>query len=452
MQKETIADFLSPVLNGFKQYFLRSAGETEALGASLHALQLRYERISAVLTGLGFLILSGCIQAVTPVPLQCFLFQSAIVVVPTIAIVFFPFRSAWSHLVFSFYHVCVFLVFYYLPAMHKEHFPDRPVEVQYLLHLFILLTQAVRAGRFVGFPVVLALIVHSIVEIRDVHQVTQADFVRVPLFLLAGAVALAVESVLYVAFVEYLILRKHRRRSLEELEMAQKVHSSLFPVFPPNDKLALSVYRSAQEITGGDFYDIIQLREGNIGFFLTDVSGHGISSAMMSAAIKVMISKMPYRFRLSPEAFLTQLDESMTGEYVSHHASAVYIFFDFIKMTCTLANAGHPQVLYSKAGGPFREVETQGSLLGYGIARPVARDVVMPISKGDRFAVYSDGLVEYRTPKDEIAQVGQPEELTAGLELVHGDEFIQVMLNRVRERTDFARFHDDVMVALLEVR
>ncbi len=452
MQKDIVAEFLSPVLNGFKQYFLRSAGETEALGASLYALQLRYEKISAALTGLGFLVLSGCIQLVTPVPLVFFLIQFASVGVPTVAMILIPFRSALAHLAFSAYHVSVFLIFYYLPVMHPEHFPERPLEVQYLLHLFILLTQAVRAGRFVGFPVVVALIVHSIMEVSGGHSMTQADFVRVPLFLLAGAVSLAVESVLYVAFVEYLVLRKHRRRSLEELEMAQKVHSSLFPVFAPNDKLILSVYRNAQEITGGDFYDIIQLREGNLGFFLTDVSGHGISSAMMSAAIKVMISKMPYRFRLSPEAFLTQLDESMTGQYTSHHASAVYIFFDFINMTCTLANAGHPQVLYSKAGGAFREVETQGSLLGYGIARPVAREVVMPMSKGDRFAVYSDGLVEYRTPRDEIAQIDDPEELTSGLELVHGDQFIQVMLNRVKERQNFSRFHDDVMVALLEVR
>ncbi|TGK04761.1 serine/threonine-protein phosphatase [Leptospira semungkisensis] len=217
-----------------------------------------------------------------------------------------------------------------------------------------------------------------------------------------------------------------------ELQIARKVQETLFPEDISIKGFKYEVYRSTPNEIGGDFYDFIQLREGNTGVFLTDIAGHGIASALVASFIKIMVATMPYRLKLHPVRLLEYLDETLLRQFKSHHASAVYIFFDFISKEIHFANGGHPYLMHSQSGSEFREIETTGSILGFGIKRPIAELVSLPILSGERLFLYTDGLIENRNPQ--------------GKQL--GSEGLLEILNRNSSLTDLRQFKDVVQAEL----
>ena len=328
----------------------------------------------------------------------------------------------------------------------------------YLLYIAFSLSQALRVGRFPGLPVILFLLAHWFVfDATDFFgDALDKDLESALLrggftFAWAAAFALFLESVLYFATMRYLELLARRRKEDADLELASRVHESLFPDFTENEFMRLHVYRSPENHTGGDFYDILHMREGGLGFFFADVAGHGISSAMMSAALKALLASVPYRMRQNPEAMMDHLDTVLSDEYASHHASGVYMFLDFQHQLVRLANAGHPAVYYSPAGGPFEEIETQGAVLGYRIRQPIAREKLMPCKSGDRFLLYTDGLTEYRRKSGDDFDLSM-DALLQNVQHQSTTELLPALLAAVRQRPDFARFRDDVMLALIEIK
>ncbi|HNC01496.1 MAG TPA: PP2C family protein-serine/threonine phosphatase, partial [Leptospiraceae bacterium] len=202
----------------------------------------------------------------------------------------------------------------------------------------------------------------------------------------------------------YVDLLQEKIAMTKDMALARNVHESLFPKITTIKGLKFTVFRKSHNQIGGDFYDFVQLREGNIGIFITDVAGHGYSSAMVAAMIKVMVSTLPYFLKLDPSGLLSFLDKKISGEFNSHHATALYLFIDFQNKKFLLANAGHPYFIYAKKGEDFKEIETFGTLLGFGLQDPVAATQEFNYESGDRFLIYTDGLIEGVNSKDELLE------------------------------------------------
>jgi serine phosphatase RsbU (regulator of sigma subunit) len=173
---------------------------------------------------------------------------------------------------------------------------------------------------------------------------------------------------------------------------------------------------------------------------------------MMSAAIKVIISQMPYRNRLYPDQFLTHIDKMISKEFTSHHATAAYLYFDFFQNQARLANAGHPPILYAPAAQPFREINSGGSLMGYEIRQPIADVVELSFQPGDRFFLYTDGLVEFKDAGNISLIVDDMPAILNSFLHVPSAEFVQAVMNQVKASPGFERFNDDVMAVLLEIQ
>ena len=361
------------------------------------------------------------------------------------------FRDVFIHF-FSSYYILIFLLVYYYPLLVGMPLDPRPKDYNYLLHLSLLIAQALRPHLRGGGIILLFLVGHSTLVIYlNPWPFDSTDLLRFMVFIWLGLIVLYIERLNYLNSYKLFDLAWRKNRQREELKLAEQVHKNLFPQFKENKSIRLFSRRMSPELIGGDFYDLVYLREGNMGLFVTDISGHGMSSAMMSAAVKVIIQGMPYRNRMNPPQFLTHIDNVMSTEFGSHHASALYLYLDFQEKIAKIANAGHPALLYSQGGGPFAEVESEGALLGYGLRTPIADEITLSLLPGDRFLVYTDGLLECRGQDDQPFMPGIHEFLD-GLEGLPADRLIDELVERVRRRDEFAAFRDDVMLVLLEVK
>ncbi len=377
-----------------------------------------------------------------------------IIAVSTMFYLFRPrhFRDSFIHL-YSSYYILLFLFVYYFPLLFGAATTDlRPGGTSYLLHLSLLIAQGLRPHVRGGAVVLLFLCLHSGLVLRlDPRPLDAADLLRFTLFAWLGIVVLYIERLNHLNSFKFFDLNWRKERERDDLKLAQQVHKNLFPGFQENERIRLFSRRISPGLMGGDFFDLVYLREGNLGLFFTDISGHGISAAMMSAAVKGIVTSAPYRNRMNPADLLTTVDRVMSEEYGSHHASAVYAYLDFQARVIRMANAGHPPMLRSTGGRPFHEIESEGVLLGYGLRRPIAEEIVLPLRAGDRLLFYSDGLLECRGLNSHTF-IPSIEEFLDGLETLPADQVLDELLRRVRARREFGGFRDDVMLVLLETK
>ncbi|MBL0955338.1 MAG: SpoIIE family protein phosphatase [Leptospira sp.] len=247
-------------------------------------------------------------------------------------------------------------------------------------------------------------------------------------------------------------LSEEKRFMLQELELAKRVQDALFPGNIKIPNLTFTFYRKSPNVIGGDFFDFVQLREGNVGVFLTDVAGHGISSAMVASIMKVLVSTIPYRFKTAPARLMDYLDDRLAHDLNKYHASAIYLFFDFIEKKLTIGNAGHPYLILAKKGEDFQELETQGAILGFNIKVPPISEKILPITKGDRFFIYTDGLIESMDHKGNCLGT---EGLLALLNRHRNSENVKELennlLHELKTKFGLDTFSDDTMFLILEV-
>jgi serine phosphatase RsbU (regulator of sigma subunit) len=247
-------------------------------------------------------------------------------------------------------------------------------------------------------------------------------------------------------------LSEERRFMKQELALAKKVQDALFPRGTKIPGLKYKYYRKNPNVIGGDFFDFVQLREGNVGVFLTDVAGHGISSAMVASIMKVLVSTIPYRFKLSPSKLLDYLDEKLVNDLNRYHASAIYLFFDFLEKKVQIGNAGHPYMIHAPKGKDFYEIETDGAILGFNIRRPIAIEKSIHFSPGDRFVIYTDGLTESMTSKgEELGACGFLQILNANKDLDELAKLEDAILLQLSHDFGISSFADDMMILLLEL-
>lgn len=238
-----------------------------------------------------------------------------------------------------------------------------------------------------------------------------------------------------------------------DLKIARAVQESLFPKpIKFSGKINYEVYRKAHNQIGGDFYDFIQLREGNLGIFFTDVAGHGISASMVAAILKVFVSTIPYTMKLSPVEILGAIDKMMQTDLNYYHASGIYIFMNFIERKIKLGNAGHPYIIHSELNGTFKQIHTEGALLGFGIKTPIVQVKEMPMITGERFFIYTDGLTESENENNKyLGEEGLLEILN-----LHKDEkdltvFKNKILAEMEQYFGKKKFDDDVLFLIFEI-
>lgn len=250
--------------------------------------------------------------------------------------------------------------------------------------------------------------------VRYTHW-TLADKMREPLFTLMGnpiQIMILFRSLLFFSIL-YAVARfsmENRRRTTaleQEYQSARELQRVLVPSSMPiiPGFTLTTAYRPAQEV-GGDFFQIIPLESGPTLVVLGDVSGKGLMAAMtvslIVGAIRALAEEHP-----TPADLLTLLNRRLCGRLQGGFATCVIMRIES-SGDCLLASAGHP--------APFlndREMELPGAL-PLGIAHEVIyEETSYHLEVGDRFSLYTDGLLEAKNQAGELYSFARLERLFA---------------------------------------
>lgn len=178
-----------------------------------------------------------------------------------------------------------------------------------------------------------------------------------------------------------------------KLRQVTEAQVAMLPLPENHADAQFGVYYKALQEAGGDFYDILNISENITGYFVADSSGHDIETSYITASVKALLAQNctpVYSPRESMKMINDVLVEILPdGKYLT----ACYLHLNRTTMTMTLINAGHPPVVCLPADGEAYLIKAQGDILGM-FSDAYFDTRRMKVAKGDRFFVYSDGLVE----------------------------------------------------------
>jgi sigma-B regulation protein RsbU (phosphoserine phosphatase) len=206
------------------------------------------------------------------------------------------------------------------------------------------------------------------------------------------AFAVFVFSLGYVA-AEKIFADERRLLSIEnELEIAREIQSSILPRCAPElESLRINAAYRPMTAVAGDFYEFIPVDQNRVGILVADVSGHGVPAAIIAAMIKVAMQSLVCSAHDPPEV-LRGLNRILSGQTRGQFISAAYLSLDTETRRASYSAAGHPPLLRWRED-KLERIESNGLLIG------VKRDSDYPVcemslNSGDRFLLYTDGVVE----------------------------------------------------------
>jgi serine phosphatase RsbU (regulator of sigma subunit) len=183
----------------------------------------------------------------------------------------------------------------------------------------------------------------------------------------------------------------------EGQELARRIQGSLLPqALPETPHARLAVCYRPCGRAGGDSYDVFQLDEKLLGFYVADAMGHGIQASFMTLLVKLGVRANRTFGRqdsvFSPDELLCRLNHELIGQALSGHpfVTMVYALFDCQDQTLRISRAGHPPPLHVPRSGNPELWTIPGTWLGVFETAFVSQSY--QLSPGDKVLLYTDGL------------------------------------------------------------
>ena len=243
------------------------------------------------------------------------------------------------------------------------------------------------------------------------------------------------------------------RRYEDDLAIARRIQAAMIPQrLPDIDGIEMASLYLPCDAIGGDLYDMVQISEDLLAFFIFDVAGHGIPSALISAMAKVSFSNHIRQVH-SPRVVVERVNLEMIQNVSTNYFLTTFVaFLDLHNNKLTYCNAGHTSpLLYHSKDNLLVSLQSSGTFLGV-FPQNVYEEKSVFLNPGDWLLLFTDGLYGIFNAENEL--VGN-----ALLE----KEFVKVVkkksattvIESFRKRYDEALLHypqeDDISCVAIEI-
>lgn len=204
--------------------------------------------------------------------------------------------------------------------------------------------------------------------------------------------------------LHYSLLREEldaKRRLDHDLAVARRIQRALLPSSLPEPAgVEFAAVNVPAEQVGGDYYDVLWIDDRRIGLAIADVSGKGVSGALMMSVFRSAL-RATAPGCVSPAAVLSALNRVVAPDLGGDmFVTALYMVLDLAERRLTVARAGHDApILYRPAQRGITRIDAPGIGIGIGDAalfEATLGETSVVLDPGDVLAAFTDGLSEAR--------------------------------------------------------
>jgi sigma-B regulation protein RsbU (phosphoserine phosphatase) len=178
-----------------------------------------------------------------------------------------------------------------------------------------------------------------------------------------------------------------------ELQRARKIQLSLVPRNPTASGLEVAIGFEPCLWIGGDYANVITAPSGKVALVIADVSGKGLSAAMVATGVHSVVDRSIRAGESLPE-MAQDLDQFLINSMDRQsHLTLLAVLFDPKTGGAEYLNAGHPPILIANRAGEIRQLSFGNNPpLGVLATSPVIEQA--QLEEGDLLLLYTDGLTE----------------------------------------------------------
>jgi serine phosphatase RsbU (regulator of sigma subunit) len=241
------------------------------------------------------------------------------------------------------------------------------------------------------------------------------------------------------------------RRAEQEMQIARQVQSRLLPQTSPVLKTLDVAGKCIQtRAVGGDYYDFLEFGAGKVGLVLADISGKGMSAALLMANLQASLRG---QYALALEG-LPRLLRSVNYLFyknteVSHYATAFFSIYDDRQRTLHYVNCGHNAPIVVRASGAVERLEATATVLGL-FEDWDCTVAELQLAQGDVLVIYTDGISEASAGED--AEEYGEDRLVASVRAHQHDGAAQVLAAVVEEVQAFSKGYQADDMTLIVAR
>jgi len=233
-----------------------------------------------------------------------------------------------------------------------------------------------------------------------------------------------------------------------EMELASRMQTMLIPAtekLPSNPSIRMKAFYHPHFEVGGDYYDVIQLSKNEVGFCIADVSGKGISAAILMSNFQANLRAL-YTADKSLSDTLTRLNESVMQSAKGEKFITLFIArYHFQTRELKYVNAGHnPPLLYETGTGNLSQLSSGCVGMGMLDELPFINEAALTLDNPAKLFCYTDGLVEVIQDSGvEFGTENLEKQLSNPLAL---EENIQTIIKEQKILEDSAAIFDDISI------
>lgn len=246
-----------------------------------------------------------------------------------------------------------------------------------------------------------------------------------------------------------------RNETIEkDLQNARQIQLALLPTTPPDLKRLKVKYRFLPlEAVGGDYFSFYNEDENELGIFVADVVGHGVSAALFLALLKYTTEIVSRSYKTKPELYLENLNQALYYGMYNYFITGVYGIFttDSDNVNFTFANGGHPPLIYHNSlNNEVVPIKAKGTIIGM-LENMKYTSQTISLNKGDRIYFYTDGIPETRNEENEIIGFQNVHKIIKNVSTPDLDETLDKFIVELKNFKDEIPFEDDIVIICVEV-
>jgi serine phosphatase RsbU (regulator of sigma subunit)/CheY-like chemotaxis protein len=237
-----------------------------------------------------------------------------------------------------------------------------------------------------------------------------------------------------------------------ELFMARSVQQIIIPrTFPKSEYFEIGGRYHPMQNLGGDYYDVFPFTDNSMGIAIVDVSGHGISAALITTMAKMSFANLAKPHN-PPFYVLDEINASLlkTVGGAGMFLTAFYGIIDLSINELIYSNGGHNEVLLLHKDGTYTELCSLNPIVGMFPEEEYVSSSC-PIHPGDILILYTDGIVESKDKKGNF--LGKPqlmEILKENCEL-SPDDLSEFVLQKIYDYTGNSEPEDDLSILITRI-
>ncbi len=258
----------------------------------------------------------------------------------------------------------------------------------------------------------------------------------------------------YVSVVKDVTDLRKLQEQEYQMKLARSVQQRFYQMAPPQiDGFDIAGASFPAHATGGDYFDYVPLPRGRIGISVGDVSGHGISAALLMVELRAALRAFAWKSPDLGEVF-TLLNGVLVDDLKQESfATLVFCRLDPASKSLVYASAGHlPGIILGADGSVKRTLDATDVPLGLFPDQKYTLSEDIRLEPGDLMALCTDGITEAERPDQANFGMQRALEFIQAHREESAQEIVEGLHRAVRSFADGMPQADDITAVICKSR